>query len=107
VRLLGVDAPEKTSTFRQAEPYGEQATAFMKRLVEGRPVRLEFDRDRTDQYNRTLAYVFLEDGTFVNEAIIRAGWASVYRRFDYTRKPHLQEAEREARAVHRGIWAGR
>lgn len=104
VRLLGVDAPEKTGGYRQAEPFGNEATQFMKRLVEGHLVRLEYDGPRKDQYHRTLAYVFLEDGTLINEAIIRAGWAEVYRRFTLVRKPVLIAAEREAREAHRGMW---
>lgn len=104
VRLLGVDAPEIEGKYRHAERFGDQATRFMKRLVEGQVVRLEYDGPRRDQYHRTLAYVFLEDGTLVNEAIIRAGWAEVYRRFTLVRKPALMAAEREARAAHRGMW---
>jgi len=107
VRLLGVDAPEKTGGYRAAEPFGDDATAFLKKLIEGHVVRLEYDGARKDQYKRTLAYVFLEDGTFANEAIIRAGWAEVYRRFDLVRKPELLAAERDARAAHRGMWATR
>ena len=105
VRLIGVDAPEKQGGYREAEPYGDQATAFLKRMAEGRLVRLEYDGERKDRYNRTLAYVFLEDGTLVNEAIIREGWAEFYRSFDYRRKKAFQEAEREARGARRGIWA--
>lgn len=105
IRLIGVDAPEKAGGFREAEPYGEQATAFLKRLAEGRRVRLEYDGERKDRYNRTLAYVFLEDGTLLNEAIIRAGWAESYRNFAYHRKATFQQAEREARAARRGMWA--
>lgn len=104
VRLIGVDAPEKTGGYRESEPYGDAATRFLRELIEGRLVTLEYDGDRKDQYNRTLAYVFLEDGSCVNEAIIRAGWAEVYRRFEYRRKPDFQKAEREARAARRGIW---
>jgi micrococcal nuclease len=104
VRLIGVDAPEKTGGYRESEPYGDAATRYLKELIEGRLVTLEYDGDRKDQYNRTLAYVFLEDGTCVNEAIIRAGWAETYRRFEYRRKPDFQKAEREARAARRGIW---
>ena len=51
--------------------------------------------------------MFLEDGTLANEAIIRAGLAEVYRRFDYRRKPAFQAAEREAREARRGMWARR
>lgn len=105
VRLIGVDAPEKTGGYRESEPYGDAATKFMRSLVEGKLVRLEYDGDRKDQYNRTLAYVFLEDGTLVNEAIIRAGFAEAYRRFEYRHKPAFQAAEREARAAGRGMWA--
>lgn len=105
VRLLGVDAPEKTGGYRQSEPYGDAATKFMRALVEGQVVRLEYDGPRKDQYNRTLAYVFLADGRCANEAIIRAGFAETYRRFDYVKKPQFQAAEREAKDARRGMWA--
>ena len=104
VRLLGVDAPEKTGGYRQSEPYGDAATTFMKALVEGQVVRLEYDGPRKDQYNRTLAYVFLPDGRCANDAIIRGGLAETYRRFDYVRKPQFQAAEREAKEAKRGMW---
>jgi len=105
VRLLGVDAPEKTGSYRESEPYGDEAARFLRSLLNGKLVRLEYDGERKDQYNRTLAYVFLEDGTLANEAIIRAGLAETYRRFDYWRKPAFQAAEREARDARRGMWA--
>ena len=105
VRLLGVDAPEKTGGYRDAERYGDEATRFMRDLVEGKLVRLEYDGERKDTFDRTLAYVLLENGTIANEAIIRAGWAETYRRFTYRRKPQFQAAERDARAARRGMWA--
>lgn len=107
VRLLGVDAPEKTGGYRQSEPFGDAATTFMKRLVESQDVRLEYDGPRKDQYNRTLAYVFLRDGRLANLEIIKAGLAESYRRFDYVRKADFFAAEREAQAERRGMWAAR
>ena len=107
VRLLGVDAPEKTGGYREAERFGEEATRFMRALVDGKLVRLEYDGERKDQFDRTLAYVLLMDGTIANEAIIRAGWAETYRRFTYRRKPQFQAAERDARAAGRGMWASK
>jgi len=104
VRLLGVDAPEKTGGYRESEPYGDAATKAMRALVEGQVVRLEYDGPRKDQYNRTLAYVFLPDGRCANEAIIRAGFAETYRRFDFVKKPQFQAAEREAKDARRGMW---
>lgn len=107
VRLLGVDAPEKTGGYRQSEPFGDAATSFMKRLVEGQIVRLEYDGAAKDQYNRTLAYVFLPDGRLANVEIIKAGFAETYRRFEYKRKPDFFAAEREAKDAKRGMWAAR
>jgi micrococcal nuclease len=107
VRLIGVDAPEKTGGYRASEPFGDAATAYMRTLLEGQTVRLEYDGPRTDDYKRTLAYVFLPDGRLANLEIIRAGWAESYRRFAYTRKPEFFAAEREAQDARRGMWATR
>lgn len=107
VRLLGVDAPEKKGGYRESEPYGDAATKFMRALVDGQLVRLEYDGPRKDQYNRTLAYVFLPDGRLANVEIIRAGLAETYRRFEYHRKPAFFAAEREAKGAKRGMWAKR
>ena len=107
VRMIGVDAPEKTGGYRASEPFGDAATKYMKALLEGQEVRLEYEGPRKDPYNRTLAYVFLRDGRLANIEIIRAGWAETYRRFDYARKPAFLTAEHEAQVAKRGMWATR
>lgn len=107
VRLIGVDAPEKTGSYRPSEPFGYAATRYMRGLLDGQDVRLEFDGPRTDPYRRTLAYVFLRDGRLANLEIIRAGWAETYRRFTFGRKGDFLAAEREARTGCRGMWAAR
>jgi micrococcal nuclease len=108
VRLIGVDAPEKTGgTFRASEPFGDAATRFLRDLLAGQDVRLEYDGPRKDPYDRTLAYVFLRDGRLANLEIIRAGFAEAYRRFTYARKAAFLDAERDAQAARRGMWAGR
>ncbi len=107
VRLIGVDAPEKTGSYRASEPFGDAAAKFMRALLAGQEVRLEYEGPRQDRYNRTLAYVFLADGRLANLEIIRAGWAEVYRRFDHSRKPAFLAAEREAQGARRGMWQTR
>ncbi len=52
-------------------------------MVQGKRVRLEFDQANTqighkDRYKRTLAYIFLEDGTFLNVEIIRQGYGFAF-----------------------------
>jgi len=90
VRLIGIDTPESrdnpklkrdatwTGQDKQAIiTMGKRATEFTKKLVEGKQVRLEFDVQQMDKYGRLLAYVYLEDGTFVNAEIMKAGYAQV------------------------------
>ena len=53
-------------------------------------------------YGRTLAYVYLPDGTFLNAEIIRQGHA--YTQFPFRYLNEFRALEREARAG-RGLWA--
>jgi micrococcal nuclease len=66
-------------------------------LVEGKRIRLEYDQQRHDQYGRTLAYVYLENGTFVNAEIIRQGGGFANRRFPFKYLEEFRTLEREAR----------
>src|SRR5687767_4907398 len=78
VRLIGVDTPESVDPRRPVQQFGKEAADFTRRIVQGKRVRLEFDRDREDRYGRTLAYVFLEDGTLLNAEIVRHGYGFAY-----------------------------
>ncbi len=108
VRYIGVDTPEVYHSQRPNRPeqwYAREAKAFNSRLVEGKPVKLEFDVERRDKYKRLLAYVYLEDGTFVNAELVRQGYARIL-----TIPPNVKYAdlflkyEREARQASRGLW---
>ncbi len=104
VRLIGVDTPETVHPNRPVEFFGKEASAFTKRLLEGKRVRLEYDQERTDRYGRTLAYVYLADGTFVNAEIIRRGYGHAYTRFAFRYMDEFRQFEREARNNRRGLW---
>ncbi len=98
VRYIGMDSPEK------GRPYYVEATRENKRLVGGKKVRLEYDVGRTDQYGRTLAYVYAGD-VFVNAELVRSGYAMVY-----TFPPNVEyyktfvALQEEARKQKRGLW---
>ncbi|MCY4658288.1 MAG: thermonuclease family protein [Acidobacteria bacterium] len=104
VRLIGVDTPETVDPRRPVEFFGREASAFTKRLLEGQRVRLEYDRERSDRYGRTLAYVYLRDGTFVNAEIVRRGYGHAYTRFPFRHLDRFRRLEREAREAGRGLW---
>lgn len=99
VRLIGINAPET------GECFSAEAAAALADLVEGRSVRLVGDESDRDQYGRLLRYVFVGD-TFVNEALVRGGFAQAYRyEPDVARADALDAAQAEAEAGGRGLWA--
>lgn len=98
VRLIGINTPER------GEPGYDSASDLTDRLIGGRQVRLEYDRDRLDRYQRTLAYIWIDD-RLINAEILKSGWASCYF-FDGSMR-HSREfllAQREAMNAHRGLW---
>jgi len=62
VRMIGIDAPESVSTTEEENTvYGEMSSEYTKaNLQEGMKVYLTFDKERTDIYGRTLAYIWLD-----------------------------------------------
>jgi micrococcal nuclease len=106
VRLIGVDAPESRNTgTKEIAYFGKEASGYLTKLIAGKNVRLEYDAGRYDKYGRTLAYVYLKDGTFVNAKLVREGYATVM-----TVPPNVKYAdtflklERKARNQSRGMW---
>ncbi|MGE3843520.1 MAG: thermonuclease family protein [Vicinamibacterales bacterium] len=104
VRLLGIDAPELGRPPESAAPFARQAQEKLISLVLHRWVRLQYEDDRLDAYNRRLAYVLLESGVLVNAEIVRAGLARVSLRRTLARVDELTKAEAEAKAWRRGMW---
>ena len=76
-------------------------------MVEGKRVRLEYDQTRRDRYGRTLAYVYLEDGTHLNAEIVKQGYGHAYTRFPFRYLEEFRRYEREARESRRGLWKER
>ena len=105
VRLMGVDTPETVHPNKPVEYYGKEASAFTKKLCEGKSVSLEYDWQRQDKYGRTLAYIYLEDGTFVNAEIVKQGYGHAYTRFPFKYLDEFREYEKEARENGKGLWA--
>ncbi len=106
VRLIGVDTPETVHPQKGVEPYGKESSNFTRSMLEGREVYLEYDVQLTDKYGRTLAYVWLEDGTFFNELLLLEGYAQVA-----TFPPNVKyverflEAQKKAREAGAGLWS--
>ncbi len=105
VRYIGINTPETKHPTKGVEYYGQEAAEANRKLVDGKTVRLEFDVQEQDRYGRLLAYVYLEEGTFVNAWLVQHGYAAVM-----TVPPNVKHQElflrlqREAREEGRGLW---
>ncbi|WP_456401063.1 thermonuclease family protein [Persephonella sp.] len=125
VRLIGIDTPESKANRRakiQSEKsnedikeiikLGKEAKKFTENLLRKKgykrkykTVYLEFDVEPQDRYGRLLAYIWLPDGTMLNEKIICSGYA-----YPLTIPPNVKYKDRflkcfrEARENERGLW---
>ncbi|NLZ06642.1 MAG: thermonuclease family protein [Phycisphaerae bacterium] len=107
VRLLGIDAPEMNYKDRRPARFAEEATAFTRTRISGRQVTVHLDEgDRTRcNYGRLLAYLELDDGTVLNEAMLTEGYAYADLRFKHSYFHKYGELEASARALRKGLWA--
>ncbi len=106
VRFIGVDTPETHKPNTPVQCFGEAAAAHTKAVIGTNHVRLEADPKSTnrDRYNRLLRYVFLPDGTNVNQAIIQEGFGFYYPYFPFTKSADFAAAQSHAQAEHKGLW---
>jgi micrococcal nuclease len=105
VRYIGINAPEIAHQDKPGEPFGSEAMTFNEKIVLSKPVRIQGDIEASDQYNRRLAYVFLRDGTFVNQEIVRNGLAHVlYKAPNIIHDAALLKSQQEAMKTGKGIW---
>lgn len=88
------------------EPFHAEARQGNVELVEGKELRLRFERDVIrDRKGRLFAYAFLE-GLFINEAMVRDGLAYVRLTPEtVSYADPLLEAQAEARRARRGLWS--
>ena len=96
VRLAEIDCPEK------AQAYGKNAKQFASDLCFGKTVTVSSGGKR-DRYGRVVGTVVTEDGTNVNEALVKAGFAWHYK--DYSDNAQIGVYEQQAREKHLGLWA--
>jgi micrococcal nuclease len=108
VRLIGIDTPETKYSRFGAECYGAEASRYMESLLhEGDRVRLVFDVERRDRYDRLLAYVYrARDHVFINAEMIKRGYAYVLTVAPNTAHAQdFRDLASEARGAGRGVWS--
>jgi len=78
IRLIGVNTPELARDERAAEPYAREARSLVIKLIRQAHWRvgLIYGPQRKDRYGRTLAHVFLPDGSNLSERLLLNGLGS-------------------------------
>ncbi len=94
IRLNGIDCPEKSQAF------GTKARQFTSEQVFGKVIVIK--EKELDRYGRTIADVYLEDGTWLNKMLIENGLAWHYKH--YSSDQDLAQAETNTRKNKMGLW---
>jgi len=104
VRYIGIDTPETVKPDTPVQCFGPMASDENHRLVEGRTVRLTFDREVQDDYGRLLAYVHAGK-RFVNAELVQGGYARTLPIEPNTsRAQQFKRLAAKAARAGRGLW---
>jgi len=107
IRLIGIDTPEIAGPYTEEGCFSQEASLRIKELLNGKKVFLVPDvsvSDR-DKYGRLLRYVFLPDGKFVNEELVKDGYAFNYAYENFQYLDHFNSLEKQAKENRLGLWS--
>ena len=107
VRLIGIDAPETKHPTKQVGCYGMEANRYVNTLLpKGTKVILRLDKEATDKYGRTLAYVYLKSNNlFINLQLITKGYAKTMKFKPNTLHAYeFEKAQTKAKTNQVGLW---
>ena len=106
VQLIGVNAPEFVHPDIPPEPYGEEASKFLREVLLKKSVYLRFEDNERDQYDRLIGYVYRSsDDMFVNLEVIREGYGRVDpRHLPLKHEELFKTYQCRAREIQRGMW---
>jgi micrococcal nuclease len=105
VRLLCIDTPESVKKGVAIQPYGVEASNFMKKEVLGKDVTLIFDKGLRDKYGRLLAFVIVGNGVNINAMLVGEGYARVeIVKPNSTFEDYFYELEQKAIGKKLGLW---
>lgn len=107
VRFIGVDTPETHKPNTPVQCYGPEASNYTKRLIGNQRVRLQADPLDTnrDRYGRLLRYIYLPDGTLVEQKLISEGYGFAYTYFPFQKAIDFSAYEQAAKTAGKGLWS--
>ncbi|MCF6227483.1 MAG: thermonuclease family protein [Planctomycetes bacterium] len=108
VRLIGIDTPEVGRYEIVESGPGWRSTMWVYDLLKANPqVKLTYDKERLDKYNRTLAYCWLIGGKMLNMEVLAQGYGLPLRIPPNTRHADkFSNAAKNADRERLGLWKG-
>lgn len=104
VRYIGIDSPEIQHEGSAGDPLADKASLFNEQLLEDNVVRLEYDKEKYDNFGRLLAYVY-SDEKFVNIELVENGLAKKFIFEPNDRyEQEIVNAQDEAKSDRVGMW---
>ncbi len=114
VALIGINIPQSTT---KNEPYGKEASDYIKNQLTGKTVYIEKDTSEADKSGRLLRYVWLEIPKELSDSEIRTkmfnsilvsqGYAQVSSTYlsDVKYEEYFTKYNAEAKNSNKGLWA--
>ncbi|MFH1422806.1 MAG: thermonuclease family protein [Planctomycetota bacterium] len=84
--------------------YKNRAISFLNNLISGNRVFIKYDGQKFDNSKNLLAYVYLQNKTFLNAKLIKNGLAKCDRSMDFYHKSRFIRYENEAKHTKSGVW---
>ncbi|WP_226530219.1 thermonuclease family protein [Metabacillus niabensis] len=106
IRLLLVDTPETVHPSKEVQPFGPEASNYMKEKLNGEEIQVELGIGERDKYGRLLAYVY-HDNQMINKRLLEKGLARVAYVFEPNTKyiDEFNEIQKQAQNEQVGIWS--
>jgi len=106
IRLWGIDTPETKNPNVGVMYFGPEAAVFARKLVLGKPVTVYLDEGNNTRgkYGRLLAYVKLPNDGFLNEVLLKGGYAYADVRFRHSLYNKYGQLDASARSLKKGLW---
>ena len=106
VRLMGVRAPRPATDTSAAEPYSREATLFLRNLLGGKKVHVQWARNLGEPRGAAPAFVYrAPDGLFVNLEVLRQGYGRVATRFPFEQANLFARQQETAKTAGKGLWS--
>ncbi len=105
VKLIGVTTPDANDPEKEVRQSGMAAADYTQDMVEGKEIRITYYFQQDTAEGRTLAAVYLLDGTCLNAELIKQGYGRADEACTSGDVETYREYEQQAREGKRGVWA--